>query len=413
MNIELTLIKLLLQYNTFLKYNTVIDKPYLKDTCKEIYYIYTVLEELCNNTKTNISLDELSAYFFAKFPDSKGSAAYEALFEQLYAIDITEVVGENILAAMQKRKLALELSEASFSYTQGRATIEQVKALAEALEAPAEDVTKTPSEDLDLEAIINSSSMEPGIRWRLQFLNKSLGSLRPGDFGMLIKRPESGGTLFCADVEMYAVDQVTRPIIHFNNEEDNKKVILRMYMSYFGATKDQILSNWQQYNAIFRERVAPKYKFYGLEHCTKRAIENIIDEHNPALVVYDQMSKIKGFENDRLDLKLGDTYQWARELTKKGHAAIAIHQADGTAEGQKWLDMGHVANAKTSIQAECDFILGMGMTHNPNEESIRFINISKNKLLGDPDSDGTMRHGRSEVLIQPHIMRMKDILSYE
>jgi len=75
--------------------------------------------------------------------------------------------------------------------------------------------------------------------------------------------------------------------------------------------------------------------------------------------------------------------------------------------------MGHVANAKTSIQAECDFILGMGMTHNPNEESIRFINISKNKLLGDPDSDGTMRHGRSEVLIQPHIMRMKDILSYE
>ena len=229
---------------------------------------------------------------------------------------------------------------------------------------------------------------------------------------MLIKRPESGGTLFCADLEMYAVDQVQRPIIHFNNEEDNGKVILRMYMSYFGATKEQVMSNWRQYNAVFREKVAPKYLFFGIDYCNKRDIEAIVKEHNPVLVVYDQMSKIKGFENDRMDLLLGDIYQWGRELTKHGHAAVAIHQADGSAEGQKWLDMGHVANAKTAIQAECDFILGMGKTSNPNEESIRFMNISKNKLLGDDDTIPELRHGRAEVIIQPKVMRLKDIMSY-
>ena len=413
---ELILIILLLTKYSYNKYNSIIDIKYIKDNYKEIYYIYNTLIELHTKTENDLTLDELKGYFYAKYPDALNKIEYEALFTQASNLQIGSATGEEILAAIKQRKTALELSETAFKFTQGFATLEQLKAATEAIKGLPEAVVSgaTPV-SLDLGEIIESVALKKGIRWRLQFLNKSLGSLRPGDFGMLIKRPETGGTAFCADLEMFAVDQVERPVIHFNNEEEDKKVVFRMYMSYFGCTQEQLRTNWRRYNDIFQEKVAPKYKFFGIEYCNKQDIEAIVEEYDPSLVVYDQLSKIKGFENDRLDLKLGDAAQWGRELTKKGsgHAGVAIHQADGTAEGAKWLDMGHTANAKTALQAEFDWILGMGKTHNPNEESIRYLNISKNKLLGDDDSDPEMRHARGEVIIRPEVMRFQDIINYE
>ena len=125
-------------------------------------------------------------------------------------------------------------------------------------------------------------------------------------------------------------------------------------------------------------------------------------------MLYDQLDKVQGFEADREDLKLGAIYEWARNLTKKGHTGIGITQADGSAEGVMWLNMSHVANAKTSKQAEADFIIGLGKSNEPNTDLVRYISICKNKLLGSPDSIPRLRHGRQEVLIEPQIMRLRD-----
>ena len=74
--------------------------------------------------------------------------------------------------------------------------------------------------------------------------------------------------------------------------------------------------------------------------------------------------------------------------------------------------MGHTANSQTSKAAEGDFILGIGKTHNPEQESSRFISICKNKLIGDPDSNIALRHRQAEVLIIPEVMRYVDIVDY-
>jgi hypothetical protein len=106
---------------------------------------------------------------------------------------------------------------------------------------------------------------------------------------------------------------------------------------------------------------------------------------------------------------MGAIYQWARELAKTYCPVVGVCQADGTAEGERWLHMGHVANAKTAKQAEADFILGIGKTHEQGFEFIRYINISKNKLSGDDDSDRVNRHPKIEVLIKPEIGRYEDL----
>ena len=49
----------------------------------------------------------------------------------------------------------------------------------------------------------------------------------------------------------------------------------------------------------------------------------------------------------------------------------------------------------------------MGKTF--RREKVRYINISKNKLQGDPDSDPEQRHGYCQVVIEPELARYRDV----
>lgn len=264
----------------------------------------------------------------------------------------------------------------------------------------------------DLEEIVNGTLATPGIRWRLNCLNASLGSLRKGDFGFVFARPETGKTTFIADLIANALTQVSEPVVLFNNEEVGTKVMFRIYQAFFGVSSDVLLANATAYRDEFRRRVGDKLLMLDSAQIEKATVERVLERKKPALIIYDQIDKIKGFKADRDDLVYGAIYQWARELAKQYAPSVGVCQADGTAEGQKWLTMANVANAKTSKQAEADWILGIGKTHDPDTEFVRYFNISKNKLLGDTDSQPELRHGRFEVLIQPDIARWKDVRDY-
>ncbi len=319
-----------------------------------------------------------------------------------------------LLGQIKARKDALSLSEKAYKVAQGVDTVESLQdfyAETFAKDDHQHDDGLVPV-DTDLEYIVSKSYKPGGIYWRLNFLNKSLGPLRDGDFGFVFKRPETGGTAFCASEASYFLDQTNRHIVWINNEGENEKVILRVYQAFFGATLEQVMSNIKRYNEEFKARTNHRFLFFGLDRSNKKDIEAIVDKYNPAVVWYDQLSKIKGFQNDREDLRLGSIFQWARDLANGRHAAIGIHQADGTAEGVRYLTMEHCANAKTAIQAEADWILGLGKSHDTTEENIRFLSISKNKLLGDPEVIPSLRHGRGEVILNTQIMRFEDIVHY-
>jgi hypothetical protein len=100
-------------------------------------------------------------------------------------------------------------------------------------------------------------------------------------------------------------------------------------------------------------------------------------------------------------------------LAKTYCPVVGVCQADGTAENIKWLTMEHVSNAKTSKQAEADWILGIGAIHAEGAAHTRYLNISKNKLLGDPDTLSDLRHGRFETYIEASIARYVDLVKYD
>jgi predicted acylesterase/phospholipase RssA len=177
-----------------------------------------------------------------------------------------------------------------------------------------------------------------------------------------------------------------------------------------GATIKDLFGNNRKANKEKYEKVTQnRIKILNLEDSgSTQRIEYILNETKPALIIFDQIDKIRGFKADRYDLQLKSLYQWARELAKKYAPVIAVSQAGGTGEGKIWLTMDDVDSSKTAKQGEADWILGIGVEQN-NTSNQRFLNISKNKLLGDEDTLPDLRHGNQQVLIKPDIARYIEI----
>lgn len=411
MNTELVLLKLLLYNNNYNKYSYLIDYNTLKEYNIELYYIYNTLKELYE-LSNNVTLNDLEVYFFTKYPNNK--ERYSILFDTIKELDVSDEVIELTLEQLSRQKYALSLSEKALAYTQGRASLEDIQLNYEALN---KDVKLLVEDDefvsTDIEELANAVVLTNGLRWRLQCLNKSLGSLRKGDFGAIFARPETGKTTFLADQVSCMLDQTDKPILWLNNEEQGSKVMLRICQAYFGLRMDQIVANIKEFKQVFMDKAGHKIKLVDSAQIDKSLVEKLCEKYEPGLIIFDQMDKVKGFKAERDDLLYGTIYQWGRELAKQYGPVISVCQADGTGEGVKWLYMNHMALAKTSKQAECDWILGIGKSHNDGEDDMRYLNISKNKLMGDKDTNPELKHGRFDVLIRPLIARYEDLINYD
>lgn len=340
--------------------------------------------------------------------------AIASLFHQLDTVEVRDEILSGLLGSIRSRSRSRDLALALFEVSEGKRDIAEVSTDLQALLQPESEIALwSNSRNFvtdDLFELEKHSILSSGLRWRLDCLNRSLGPLRPGDFGFTFARPESGKTTFLADQITYFCQQAQRPVVWFNNEEQGQKVRLRTFQACLALTTDELWKNKQSNLDTYRERTKGLLRIYDDATIHKAEVEAVIQELSPELVVFDQIDKIRGFDADRPDIVYGRIYQWARELAKRHQlSVIGICQADGTGEGVRWLTMAHVAEAKTSKQAEADWILGIGRSNESGVESIRYFNISKNKLLGDQNTDPNLRHGRFEVFIRPTIARYEDL----
>lgn len=218
----------------------------------------------------------------------------------------------------------------------------------------------------------------------------------------------TGKTTFLASEVSYFAEQCDSPILWFNNEEQGSKVKLRIYQASLGIGLTELLNNRDKYGKQFFDKTARKIILNDAANTTKNDAQRLIELYQPGCIVFDQLDKIQGFSGDREDIRLGNIYIWARNIAKQYCPVIGVCQADATGEGKRWLTMDNVASAKTTKQAEADWIIGIGKTHNENEEYFRYLSICKNKLLGDEDTDPILRHGHLTVKINPYIARYED-----
>jgi len=406
----LELLKFLLSKDNYVKYRGFVPKG----TNPTVDLLYDYLDQLFGSLERDLTFDEYSAFVLGQLPNitKKDRDTYEliqTLIDKAGGSNIAADAAELLLNNLRERSNSFKLAEAYLNFSEGRITSDELHSTIDSCTIVRTSVERTRMVQEDLEALVTQEVLTPGLRWRLKTLNQSLGSLRMGDFGFIFARPEVGKTTWLCSEGSFMLKQLVeanKPLLYINNEEESRKVKVRFIQSWFGVTRQQLIANLREYSERFREETKGLFCINEGSLKDRREIESIIEYYQPGLIICDALDAIEGFKADREDLRLGTIFKWAQDLSKQYCPFIGTTWADGSAEGIKWLNMGHVTNAKTEKQKPAQFILGIGST---GDDYMRHIAISKNKLIGDPDTEEGLRHDRFDVLIRPETARFEDI----
>jgi len=407
------LLKFFLDKRNFEKYRDVVDTDLLRRNFKEYNVLFETLEHLHGTSAADVlTPGDLLATVLAEYPALKQEKvdAYAGIVEHVAQCELTQGVADGLVLNLRRSQHAAKLAETCYRVSIGELEWDKIRDVAsegEKLSDAVEAETQFVSTKLD--ELLTHAVERNGLRWRLNTMNRMLGSVRKGDFGFLMARPETGKTTFLSSEVSFMASQTEKPILWFNNEEQGDKVMLRIYEACLGAQLSQLRKYRERADARFHELGGGRIRLVDDALLHRKTVEKVIREQDPSLIVFDQIDKIKGFKDDRKDLELGSIYRWARALAKEYAPVIAVCQASAEADWVRWLDMSHAANAKTEKQAEADWILGIGRTNREGFENERYLHLSKNKLLGDVDTEPHLRHGKQVVYIQPEIGRYVDV----
>lgn len=405
---ELTLLKLFLAKDTYDTYRQYIDVS--KDE-QELKQLYSLLDKAYETYNRSLTYNEF--YVFVLSSSVGNQHTLKTILDRLETVEIGTDIAETLLKQIKERRDATEIAKTAIAVSEGKATFTDLQNKIESCSTDQQLIEILDDDFItdDLEYLYTTAVHKHGLRWRLQSLNTMLGSLRKGNFGFIFARPETGKTTFLASEGTHFASQLKDeegPGIWINNEEAGDQVQIRVIQAALGIDRFTLFTDIPRYKKEYQEMIRGKLRIVDNANLSRREVEKLCEKYNPSFLIFDQLDKIKGFDGDREDLKLGAVYQWAREIAKCYCPVIGVTQADGTGEKKKWLTMENVANAKTAKQAEADWILGIGYSGADGFEYVRHLHASKNKLPGDEDTDPKMRHGKIDVLIQPDIARYMD-----
>ena len=397
----------------FTKYYKYVNINYIKINYNNIYKLFIVINNYYNKYNTNnINKEDLEIVYNSNYllKDSERKELQD-LLNDIYNQDVSnkEIIIE-LLEEQRRRSLAGDVAKLALDVEDGSAAVEDLLDMFSKFEHQEIEIKTAEPIEMNLKDLYDSQVETPGLRWRLKFLNQSLGSLRKGDFGFLFARPETGKTTFLASEITHMATQTEGDILWFCNEEQAKKVGIRTFQATLGLQTEFLWNDIDRNQKLYESKVGNRIKIFDFEDSSRASrIEQVLKEHNPALIIFDQLDKVKGFKAERKDLELAAGYQWAREIAKEYAPVIGVSQASGEAEGKLWLSMDMIDGSKTGKAAEADWILGIGKDSDNTSRS-RYFSICKNKLIGDTDTLPDLRHGSAQVLIRPEVARYEDLV---
>ena len=373
--------------------------------------IFNVLGEYWDNypTRTEVNYPEFRTFFsIVKGRKLKDPSSYEIAFDNLKdALDNPPPIVKALLAKLIETDYATQIYDVCLKIGTGMGgELESIEPMLNAYKkeigssVEKDDVFVKPSLDY-----LSSTVASGGLNWRLKELNVALGPIRKGDFIIIAARPETGKTTFTASEASYMMTQLQpdEHVIWINNEEASNKVMMRVIQAYNQVTSSELLSDPKTHEGKFLlgggERFLILDDDSGIKSTNK--IGMLFKEYKPGLIIFDQLDKVHGFKQDREDLRIGQLYEWARDLAKEYCPVIAISQVDGTGEGEKWIQMNQLRGSKTDKIGEADAIVTIGKSNEPGMDLQRFIHVPKNKLFGGKETLEAHRHGCFEVDIEP------------
>lgn len=251
----------------------------------------------------------------------------------------------------------------------------------------------------DLTELLAGYTKGGGVEWRLEDLNRAVGPLNQGDFLLIGKRPEVGGTSFVCSELTHMVAQLPegKNAVFFNNEEQGKKVGIRLYEAALGENIMTLASDMPKAQAAYRAVLGGhKVDVIHRVGMDMGFVESVLRRGNYGIIVFNMLAKISGFNKLEGVARLGALGGWARGIADKYGVVFAVHQADNSAEGMEYLDQSQLYGSKTELQGESDVQLMIGKSHDPTKGGSRYISVVRNKLPGGSRTDPRLKYARFE-----------------
>lgn len=401
-------LKAILEYDTFIRYGPVLSE--LDNMQKEHRLILTCIKKYYETYKDKqaITMDELETYFFHLNP-MVPKEPYVMLFNQMKSTDITNnILIDDILHHVIEVHSMSKINLISNQVVEGSMAtgMSEVKNLIAEYDESVGNMSSL--DDLickdSLEDLL-ALAKEGGVKWNVQFLTDKFGPLPPRTLGHIIARPDGGKTSFALHLTAYIAWQMkkmNKTMMYLNNEEDIRRVKLRLYSAMTNWNKEYIETHIKAAKDIFTEKGGETIKMVGeVDHINK--VEALLHEARPYVVVIDQGPKVN-YPNPKLSEveRKQKLYARYRQLALQYDCIfITIGQADSNAEGQKWIGLNNLDGSKVGIPGELDWCLGIGKSNEPGYEYTRYLNIAKNKL--------SPHYGRCTVMFNVERCRYEDV----
>ena len=259
--------------------------------------------------------------------------------------------------------------------------------------------TEHPIYQFDLTDLASNQRDKSGYYWRCEDLNKSIGPVANGDFVIVGKRPEVGGTSFLCSEMAYMIEQLPegKNAVIFNNEEVPDKIATRQMSAALGCDYRALMTSpktkAKEYDIWLQGRS------WDLAHepsMDLRYIRDVLDAGDYGLIGINVLAKVGGTGKKEDHDKLEQLGQQMRIIAQEYGPVIAIAQADPTAEGMRYIPQDRLYKSKTALQGEADVLLMIGYDDDGPVDS-RYLHVAKNKIPPADCCDLTMKHIKSEV----------------
>jgi len=210
--------------------------------------------------------------------------------------------------------------------------------------------------------------------------------------------PESGKTLFAIN-NASGFARGGHKVLYVGNEDPEDQYLMRLSNRITGRTREEIIADPHGSDKLARERGWENIIFAPLAPGTFSEIRCLIEEHEPLLVIIDQIRQIEipGIDGDVAQLT--EATRAARKMTKQYPIiTMSFTQAGDSAENKLILGKGDVYMSNTTFPGDVDVLIGWGMNDSYEQSGRRMISLPKNKLSG--------RHEHIQVSIDPHTSKV-------
>lgn len=389
---------------------------FMKD--RDQYYSYKdiINKGLC--TKESWTLIGDFGRYFAAYPEVQsindgdfelwlrvqGHPGWKPEEHQIYGTIIRNVqartapVRDTFLDQLEHLRFGQELSRAKREMESGAWGPEDVLSSLTGIRDASVQTGSTAS-PLTLDDLALNQRSDDGLYFRCEDLNQAIGPIRRGDFVVIAKRPEVGGTSFLTSEMSYMVEQLDTDAsaVIFNNEEAPDKVFTRMLSGALGVDYRTMMNAPKLYQQQWEQWLGGRQ--WDLNHNTSMSLSGIhrhLRDTRPSLIGINVLAKVDGTSKKEDHDKLEALGQEMRRISQEYGPVLAVVQADPSAEGMRYIPQDRIYKSKTGLQGEADVLIMIGHDDNGPPDS-RYIHVAKNKIPPAPCCDLAVKHIKSEV----------------